>query len=172
MLVNGRYQFREIGLSLAANVLTALLVACLLSWFYLIVMDGGVVVNHNRQIPLYLGGATLFVVVAAAWWTLYRSRSVAGMMRKIDIIMSGAARGIFPKDRLVFRRGDSFSWLATPLNNCLVRMQQQQQCIEEVVPELEGLIMQLKNGDISQDELKTALNRGLERLNAVDGTKN
>ena len=163
-LVNKRYQLRECGLSLTANILVALLMALLLSWFYLFVMDGGVVCNHNRRLPLYVAFLTMGIALIAAFWSLHKSRSVAGMMNKINILLNDASRGNFPSERLVFRKGDYFSWLAAPLNTCLVRMHRQQKCLQDAVPELEVVLEKLESGDADKGSIIAALGSTVMKL--------
>ena len=57
--VDPRYQVVQMAAVVLANILVALLIAGLLSWFYLLVWDGSVAVNHNQRIPIYVAVAAL-----------------------------------------------------------------------------------------------------------------
>lgn len=124
-LVNKKYQLTQAGVAIAANLLVILLMAALMSWFYLLYLNQGVAANHNRLFPVYIAVAALLVVFFSTFWSLSRSRMVAGMMRKLDIVLQDAASGKLPDRPLIFRKGDYFQWLAAPLNNCFLRLQQQ-----------------------------------------------
>lgn len=126
LLVDPRYQFVQMAVVVVGNVLVTLLIAGLLSWFYLVGWDGSVVVNHNHRIPVYVAVAALTVTVTTVFFSLRRSRAIAGMMRKMHVVLEDAVQGRFPEQRLVFRKNDYYPHLAEPLNLCLERMRQAQ----------------------------------------------
>ena len=53
-LVDWPYQFTQAGVVILANILVIMLIAFLLTWYFLIGADSSLVVNCNRQIPVYL----------------------------------------------------------------------------------------------------------------------
>lgn len=122
LLVDPHYQFLQVAAIVVGNLLVALLIAGLLSWFYLLVWDGAVVVNHNQTIPVYVAIAALAVTMVTVYFSLRRSRVIAGMMKKIHRVLDEAAQGQLPDGCLTFRKGDSFQQVAEPLNRCLELM--------------------------------------------------
>lgn len=124
-LVNPRYQLTQAGVAIAANIVVALLMAVLMSWFYLLYLNRGVACNHNHLFPFYVIGATLVVLLVSMALSFRRSRAVAGMMCKLDIVLRDAAKGILPDSPLMFRKGDYFGLLARPLNDCFAQLRLQ-----------------------------------------------
>jgi len=163
-LVHLRYQLPQAGAALGANLLVMLCMAVLMSWLYLLFYKGNLVGSHNRLFPLYLAGVALVVVSLSTWWSLRRSRAVAGMMGKIFLLLTDAARGIFPQHPLVFRKKDHFRDLAQPLNACFVRMKRQQANQEEALEVLEGLYEALQREDLERKVLDAALAEAIELL--------
>jgi hypothetical protein len=125
-LVDSGYQLTQAGILVAANVLVALLMAALLSWFYLLEWDGSIAYDHNRRIPLYILSLTLIVIVVATLLSLRRSRRIAGMFTKLNRLLESAAGGELPEREVSFRRSDDFRELAGPLNRCLARLRELQ----------------------------------------------
>jgi len=158
-MVHPRYQLGQAGIFLGINLLLLLLAALLLSWFYLFYFQGHVVCNHNRAFPWYLTAVGLLVLLLSSLWSLRRSRSVAGMMRKLEIVLSNAARGVFPEQPLVFRRGDSFGELARPLNDCVVQLKRQRQCLTEIAGAVQALEGKRQQGMVSEVELHKVVAR-------------
>ncbi|WP_448871229.1 hypothetical protein [Desulfobulbus propionicus] len=127
LLINSRYQLRNLAVILTANLVLMLLIAVLISMFYLLFFRGNLACDHNRLFPLYLGGLALAVMLLLTLWSLYRSRSVAGMMRKIELVLAGTAQGHLPEEPLAFRKDDYFATMAVPINGCIARMRRQDQ---------------------------------------------
>lgn len=125
-LVDSGYQLTQAGILVVANVLVALLMAALLSWFYLLEWDGSIAYDHNRRIPIYILSLTLTVIVVATLLSLRRSRRIAGMFMKLNQLLENAAAGVLPEREVRFRRSDDFRELAGPLNRCLARLRDQQ----------------------------------------------
>lgn len=121
-LVHPRYQLAQAGVAIAANIVVALLMAVLMSWFYLLYLNRGVACNHNQLFPFYVIGATLVIILVSMALSFRRSRAVAGMMCKLDMVLRDAAKGILPDSPLVFRKGDYFGLLARPLNDCFAQL--------------------------------------------------
>ena len=123
-LVDGTYQFTQAGAVILANVLVVVLVAALLSWYYLIAGDGSMVVNHNKQIPIYIMACILVVTLFSLIFSMVRSRATAGMMTILHKVLTEAGQGRFPEREIAFRKSDyaGFRRLAPPLNACLDRM--------------------------------------------------
>jgi len=149
LLVNPRYQMVQIGVVVLANSLVTLLVAGLLSWFYLLYWDGSIVVQHNARIPYYVLAAVLLVTSLTVLFSLQRSRMVAGMMKKIQMVLENAEAGRFPEQPLAFRKSDSFPQLAAPLNRCLDRMRYPADILLRV--QLQGLLAELDEEKIGVD---------------------
>lgn len=169
-LINTRYQVTQAGVAIAANLLVILLMAALMSWFYLLYLNQGVSANHNRLFPMYIAAAALMVIVISTFWSLRRSRRVAGMMRKLDIVLMDAANGKFPESPLIFRKGDYFRWLASPLNSCFLRMQQQQRLLESTTFALETLKGKIDARQIPDEELAASLDGIISRMTDVENT--
>jgi hypothetical protein len=150
-LVNTRYQLTQAGVAIAANLMVALLMAAMMSWFYLLYLESGIVANHNQLFPIYLAVASLIVLVISTFWSLRRSRIVAGMMRKLDIILRDAAGGIFPEKPLVFRKGDYFGWLAQPINDCFLQLKKQRRIHDSTVVALDELKTRIVAGEVNNE---------------------
>ncbi|PHR27270.1 MAG: hypothetical protein COA36_09800 [Desulfotalea sp.] len=118
-LVDASFQLSQVSVLIVANVLIILLISALLSWFYLIAWDGSTAYNHNQRIPIYIAVITALIIISTVFLSFRRSRSIAGMMKKIQVVLEDAALGILPERKLTFRKGDHFQQLATPLNDCI-----------------------------------------------------
>jgi hypothetical protein len=166
LLIDSRYQLGHLAVILSANVLVMLLIAVLISWFYLLFFKGNLVCDHNRLFPFYLGGIALVVMLVLSLWSLSRSRSVAGMMRKTESVLVEATEGSFPQKPLIFRKSDYFGTLAGPINTCIARMQRQDQRRAEAVRLLSALQQHLAEGDgMDRETLRAsigAIRAGLE----------
>jgi len=156
-IVNKKYQFSQVAVALAANLLVALLMAMLLSWFYLFVQDGGVAVNHNQQAPVYLAGAILLIVFVSMFWSLRRSRVISGMIEKLDSVLTDAGNGIFPDSPLIFRKGDHFTSLAVPLNKCIAQLQERADNRTATVSVLQTLVNRIDTEGMSSSEVVNSL---------------
>lgn len=161
LLINTRYQLRHMAVILSVNLLLMLLISVLISWFYLLFFKGNLTCDHNRLFPLYLAVLALAAVAFLALWSLYRSRSVAGMMRKIEQVLADAAAGRVPGQPLGFRKEDYFAPLAGPLNDCLSRMRRQDQQRIDAVGALRELHKDLAEQTL-QNRVETII-VGLER---------
>jgi len=124
---------------LTINLVLILLSATVVSWFYLFFYKGNMVCDLNRMFPWYMGGVALAVLLLLSLWCLNRSRSVAGMMRKVETVLVKAAHGHLPQEPLVFRKQDYFCALAAPINGCLARIRLQDQQRHATVLALEEL---------------------------------
>ena len=163
-IVNKRYQFSQVAVALAANLLVALLMAMLLSWFYLFVLDGGVIVNHNQQVPVYLAGAIILILFISMFWSLRRSRAVAGMIKKLDSILTKASNGVFADSPLVFRKGDHFTSLSVPLNRCIAQLQERNNCRIVVAPAVQAMVDRIDSEGMSSKDVIKGLNVILAQL--------
>lgn len=161
LLINNRYQLRHLAVILTANLLLMLLISALVSWFYLLFFKGNLVCNHNRLFPLYLAATTLVVVALLTLWCLNRSRCVAGMMRKIEMVLAEAAQGRLTGQRLAFRKNDYFAALADPINDCITRMNlqnQQQMAAAQALRELQlELAQRPEEGDAVHRKIETII---------------
>jgi hypothetical protein len=151
--VDPRYQVVQMAAVVLANILVALLIAGLLSWFYLLVWDGSVAVNHNQRIPIYVAVAALAVTLVTVYCSLRRSRAIAGMMKKLHTVLSEAGEGQLPANKLAFRRDDYFPHLAEPLNLCLERLRHQDLRREEV----RHLLAEIDVGSLDLDQVRQRL---------------
>lgn len=159
LLVNNGYQFRQMGIVIVSNILVLLFISALLSWFYLLVMDGSVAYNHNRKIPLYILSGLGIVIFLSAYCSIRRSRTIAGMMKKLQAVLEDAGRGILPERKLVFRKEDYFDELARPLNNCLEKLKKNPlDSRGDVLIQLETISHKLENGKADKTELLGLLN--------------
>ncbi len=139
LLINTRYQLSHLAVTLVVNLLLILLMAVLISWFYLLFFKGNIACDHNRLFPFYLVAVTLAVVAGMGLWSLRRSRAIAGMMHKVEQVLRDAAGGKFPETPLVFRKHDYFAALADPINGCLARMGKQEQRYQQTTQDLHDL---------------------------------
>jgi len=148
-LVNPGYQLSQGGVILASHLLVALLIAGICSWFYLFVMDNGVVCNHNREFIRYLCAGALFVTMVTVFWAVRYSCSVAGMMIKLDMIMKEAGRGNLPSGSIAFRQKDHFPWLARSMNDCFAQMKQYRTDKEAVLQKISTIQKRLAGGELN-----------------------
>ena len=164
-LVDGRYQLSQAAAVIIANVMVLLLISALLSWFYLIAWDGSVAVNHNQRIPFYIMICVLIVTLFSVYFSLRRSRSVAGMMKKLHTVLENAGQGVFPEKKLVFRNSDYFRQLATPLNECLNQLQKKQGVDEAaMIGSLQELVDRIEQDEIDNAGVKRSLGEIIRAL--------
>lgn len=150
-LVDTPYQLSQVAILLVANILTILIISALLSWFYLLVWDGSVAYNHNQRVPVYLLAAALIVIVSTVFFSLRRSRIIAGMMLKIQLLLEDAEKGIYPDRDFTFRQSDHFRELAAPLDRCLKLLKNAKENSHgETVEKLTELAAQIDNDGIDQ----------------------
>lgn len=128
------YQLPQLVAGVIAIVLVALLLAGLLSWFYLLAWDGSIAYHHNRLIPVYVLSLILVVAVVMAIFNLRRSREIAGMMKKLQRLLEDASQGTFPEQEVTFRKSDYFAPLASSLNACLRQLRVTQASIKNQGP--------------------------------------
>ncbi|AFL72197.1 hypothetical protein [Thiocystis violascens] len=163
-LVDSGYQLTQAGVVVAANLLVALLMAALLSWFYLLEWDGAIAYDHNRRIPIYILTLILIVMLSAMLLSLRRSRMVAGMLKKLHRILDDAGAGVLPEREVDFRRSDYFRELAAPLNRCLERLKALE-CAEDaaLLAALRGVVARGESRGTPDaqllDEIKTIVSR-------------
>lgn len=148
-LIDRKYQFSEAILVVIANILSVLLASTLIMWLYLIVWDGSIAVNHNQKITQYITASLLVVVILSVYFSVLRSRSVAGMMKKLRRILTDAGHGIFPAKTTVFRKSDYFKDIATPLDECLDQLKKKQIVDNsETIRSLEELVEGIEKDEI------------------------
>lgn len=169
-LVDKRYQLTQAGVAIAANILVVLLMATLMSWFYLFYLDNVVVCDHNRLFPLYLGVTMVLVVFLSTLMSLRRSRAVAGMIRKLDSVLRDAAAGKFPDSPLVFRKGDCFGWLAHPLNLCFIRLKWQRNAQDRAISSLRELKDRIDSQGVNREKIVQDLDGIITGLMLIEGT--
>ncbi len=169
LLVDRHYQLRQAGATVVGHVFVAILMAVLLSWFYLLVLDSGMVTNYRRAFPGYVMVAVLLIALGSLLVSLRRSRRVAGMLAKLNLVLADAARGRFADRPLRFRRDDYFTALAEPLNACLTALQRRSVCQRRVTSGLEMLRSRLERGTIDHAELVERFDLLLGELHAVEG---
>lgn len=169
LLVDRRYQLRQAGATVVGHVFVAILMAVLLSWFYLLALDSGMVTNYRRAFPGYVMVAVLFIALGSLFVSLRRSRRVAGMLAKLNLVLADAARGLFADRPLRFRRDDYFTALAEPLNACLTALQRRSVCQRRVTSGLEMLHSRLERGTIDHAELVERFDLLLDEFHAAEG---
>ncbi len=153
LVVDTKYQFRQAALIITANVLVLLLVAALLSWFYLLVWDGRVAYHHNPRVAAYLWCCLAVVVMGTTLVSLRRSRMTAGMMRKMHGVLENAGQGDLPDREVQFRKKDYCREIALPLNDCLDQMRRYQATVKELEAGFDSLLGMLERKEIEQDEV-------------------
>ena len=170
-IVNRKYQFAQAAVAVSANLLTGLLVAALVVWFYLLFYGGPVVADHNRDLPVFLIAVALAVATASSLWSLRRSHSVAGIVKKMEIVLQNAARGTLPEGTLTFRKGDCFPALADPLNQCLNRQKDMTGAIESSTRILSEVLGGIENGKVNEAEISVAVKDAIKQLQSVAETQ-
>ena len=164
--IDPRYQMKQAFISAGANLLVALMMAGLMSWFYLLVFQAPLGIDHNWWCPFIVAGAIVLIIIASALLSFRRSRAMAGMLRKIGLVMNGATEGRFPGRPLVFRKDDYSAGLAEPLNRCLVKMKKDMQEREELAAQLHEISQGLRKKTATPE---MAANRVEEIIAAVQG---
>lgn len=166
-LVNPRYQLSQGGIIVISHLLVALFIAGLLSWFYLFIMHGGVSCSHNREIIWYLVMGAFVVMLSTAAWVVGHSHSVAGMVIKIERTLSDMAEGRLPGEPVLFRKGDHFAWLESPLNRCIKAMKAYRKDRQFVLASLETTRERLSSKKISCQEAAEEIERLLGDLGTM-----
>lgn len=164
MLVDRKYQLKEMLVPAIANVLAVLLTSLLLSWFFLLVWDDSLVVRYEVKIPLYIGGIALLVLGCSVWVSMWRSRSVAGMISKLSLVLDDMARGKIV-DEVRFRKSDPFQELAGPLNRCLEKMtevRERRKKEGQIHGLVKGLLKQIEGEENSRCQLRDQIEEILE----------
>ena len=169
-LVNHRYQLSQAGVVLLSHLLVALLMAALLSWFYLFMLDGAIACNHNRQLPWYIVGLTAVIVLSTTWWTIRRSHRVAGSIFKIDKTLRLATSGEFPSQPFSFRRKDHFPELADTINRCLQGLQNCHEARNSILTVLLAVQARLENGELSSDQAAEAIRTVIAEFELEDAS--
>jgi len=164
-LVNAPFQLKQVSVLIVANLMLVLLISSLLSWFYLIAWDGNAAYNYNKIIPVYILISAILVTLTTIFLSFRRSRAIAGMMHKLQLVLEDAALGVLPERRVVFRKSDYFQQLATPLNDCfnLIRNGQNVDSYE-IAKELNNIIVQLETEDADNQELQNRLEGLIKKL--------
>jgi len=170
-IVNRKYQFAQAAVAVSANLLTGLLVAALVVWFYLLFYGGSVVADHNRALPVFLIAVALAVAIASSLCSLRRSHSVAGIIKKMEIVLQNAARGTLPEESLTFRKGDCFPALADPLNQCLNRQKDMMGAMESSTRILREVLGGIENGKLNEAEISGVVKDVIKQLQSVSETQ-
>ena len=156
--VNTGFQLGQAAALIVAHAALAMLIFALLSWFYMIVWDGDVTVNYNREIPYYIFVLLVIVTLVSVYFSLRRSRRIAGMMKKIHTVLDNAGKGRFPDRELTFRASDYFKELAVPLNVCLEQLRQGQgSSPERIAGRIQIVADGISSGEMDMDRVKSAL---------------
>lgn len=164
-LVDARFQLRQVVVLIIANLLLVSLISALLSWFYLIVWDGSTAYNHNQLIPVYVAVFALLVICCTVIFSLRRSRSIAGMMKKLQLVLEDAALGVVPEKELTFRKSDYFKQLATPLNDCFALIRASQNVdTTAVVKELKDIHAELDSETADTRRLQDRIESLIEKI--------
>ncbi len=163
-LVNYRYQLGQAAIVILSHLLVALLVALLFSWFYLFMLDGAIVCDHNRQLPRYLLGLAVVVTLLTTWWTIRRSHGVVGAVLKIDNSLRDAAQGKFPDEEIVFRENDHFPWMASSLNDCVRCLRIRHEEKNRVLSALLAVQDRIKGDDLNREEAMAVLDAVISEL--------
>ena len=166
-LVNYRYQLSQAGVILASHLLVALLMAGVLSWFYLFMLNGSIACNHNRQIPWYLVAMAALITLATTWWTIRRSHSVAGAVVKIDKTLSNAIQGYFPAKAIIFRKKDHFPWLASSINDCVKGLQSCREKKNITLTILFAVQTRLQSGQLNSKEAAEVVQTAIDELKGI-----
>jgi hypothetical protein len=161
-LVNSRYQLPHAGVVLVSQMVVAIIAVGATAAFYLLFFQGGVIMDHNRAIPWFLLMVAVVALGFTLWFSLRRSRRVAGLMLKIEALFIRAARGEYPERPLVFRKDDYFKELAGPLNACLVATREKDRLLRESRVAVAELLQQC-----SQDGVPTSVRQRLAELDAL-----
>ncbi len=159
-LVNGRYQIPQALAVLLANVLALLLAVAVLAWFYLLVWDGSLAVSHNNVIPMLVGCCLVILFFSSAYFSIRRSRKIAGMMKKLNMVLHDASLGEIPNIPLAFRKSDYFKEIETPLNLCLLQLKLSHQGgTHDVLQKIQGISRDLDGGVVTEKDIQKRIQK-------------
>lgn len=164
LIISPHYQTSQAITTIILTVLVALLVAFLVSWFYLLFFNTRLVTNYSLEFPLSLGGAIIILLVCSMFWSLHHSRIIAGMVKKIEKVLSDGALGKFSSQPVQFRTNDHFKELASPINCCLLRLKNQQTILEKQHRGLQELDQQLASGKTDSESIRSEIARLLAQI--------
>ncbi|PIE38510.1 MAG: hypothetical protein CSA53_04110 [Gammaproteobacteria bacterium] len=168
-IVNGRYQFGQVMVTILANSLMLILSFCLLIWFYLMILDGSTAYSHNSAVAGYMVVSLVVITAASSYCSFRRSRRIAGMMEKLEKLLDDASRGVFPEQRIVFRRDDYFTRLEGPLNACMEVMQEGSNPDRAaLLSGLSALARRLEDENPDRETMKNEINELLHGVNRQD----
>ncbi|MCG8552940.1 MAG: hypothetical protein MI799_21240 [Desulfobacterales bacterium] len=152
IIVNPRLQlgwaFFVAMLQLPGIVITGFI----MSWFYLIYLDENLNASCNTSALVVLAVACLMLILGAVVFIVRRTTSVAGPLKKLQILISEMARGRAPENRIAFRKGDWFSELENDLNAISQSMNRDHRVRIHTRQALERFKADLENGKDIQGE--------------------
>lgn len=124
-LVHKGIQLRFAGGVVVMAVVNALLLILAASWFYLFVLDDRMASGPDNAFLYNVGLAVAAITLLSILWSFRHTRTIIGLLKKINAVMGEAAQGKFPDGPVKFRRCDRhFSELEGHLNQCLEVMRQ------------------------------------------------
>lgn len=164
-LIDAPFQLKQVSVLIVANLLIVMLISALLSWFYLIAWDGNAAYNHNKMIPVYIVISALLVTLTTIFLSFRRSRNIAGMMKKLEMVLGDASRGIYPSRSLVFRKSDYFKQLADPLNDCLMQLRAgKNEVKKDILIDLQLIQNQIETDTFDEENIRKQLDDLIQRL--------
>ncbi|WP_319406538.1 hypothetical protein [uncultured Desulfosarcina sp.] len=143
-IMKKRFRFRSqlvdknFQLSFTANILliagfSMLATTVVVSWTFVYILNDHLATSvWNQSYVVKFCVIMGCIAVGIFFWTVWRSRSIAGPVIKIRKVLRVAAEGCFPEQPVVFRRGDAFPGLAEDLNRCLETMRADRLRLEQL----------------------------------------
>jgi hypothetical protein len=118
LIVNGKFQFSHIFNILFLMAAGTCILTLIAIWI-ITCLDNRLEINPvNEGLYAVIGAATV-IIGASIVWSLYYTRSIAGQMKKISVLLENAAKDDLPeKGTIRFRDNDSFKWIAPGLEAC------------------------------------------------------
>ena len=155
--VNGRFQANHLA-SMGVLVAVSFLMSGLaLAWIILYGMDHRLIHLENHAFFWRMAVVFFFFLIGMGIWSLRYTRSIAAPIDALCESLEQASRGSYPDAPLHFSRTDLFKRVAQPLNHCLHAMENQQSLQTRMVGEVESLLQEVEQTEMSSREVQKAL---------------
>jgi hypothetical protein len=157
-LVDKKFQLGSALIIAAVQIPCILVTGIILSWFYLIYMDRQMSAPGSTAIFWVMVLLCALLTLLTAVITVRRTHSVAGPAKKISTLLRQITRGPLPEEQILFRKHDSFLFLADDLNRLILRVKKDRQALAAARECLDYLKRETRGLDSHE------LNRHLENL--------
>ncbi|MBN1140436.1 MAG: hypothetical protein JXB25_01370 [Deltaproteobacteria bacterium] len=157
LVLDRGFQLRHAGAMIAVQLLTALAVAGVSSWFYLVILDERLICDHNQSALWTFSLTVLVLVLAILAWSIRFTHSLAGPLLKLDRVLNAAAQGELPRERVTFRGRDRLRSLEAGLNGCLTALGRERRGREQAAAILQSTLAEWGHQEVDGFELAERL---------------